>query len=111
MYNRFAITVTTAGNSSMIDLGWQTGTAFDWPNHLPKGDQKTTLVATARTATFNVSSSCAHRTMQCSDVCCSQESIGDPILHSLKVIAHKMSDTANIEVSEVQGFEPWPRCV
>ncbi len=53
-----AITVTTTRNSSMIGLGWLTGTGFYWPRP-PKRD-KASCPATASTATSNVSSSCAY---------------------------------------------------
>ncbi len=38
----------------MIGSGWLPGTAFDWPRPVPN-ETKTTLVATASTATSNVS--------------------------------------------------------
>ncbi len=40
MYDHFAITLTTARNSSMIGFGWLTGTAFDWPRPVTETRQK-----------------------------------------------------------------------
>ncbi len=67
VFYHFTITVKTARNSGMIGWGWLTRTAFDWPNHLPKRDQKR-LWPPLSTATSNVSYSCAYRTMSSCEV-------------------------------------------
>ncbi len=53
--------MTTARNNGTIGLESLTGTAFEWPIHLPK--------STSSTGTFNVSSGCAHRTMIIGWIC------------------------------------------
>ncbi len=58
MYNHFAVTVTTARHSGMIGSGCLTETSY-------QNEVKTTLIATASTATSNVSSNCAYNVSSC----------------------------------------------
>ena len=59
MCNHFAITVTTMRNSSMLCSRWLSEQLLIDRDQL----RKTTLAATASTATSNVSSNCAYSTM------------------------------------------------